>query len=431
MGGTPKETTTKNEPWDGAQGYLTDVYSQYNNLIKNGAPKQWEGPTVADLSDPTKQSQQQQINYAINPANTAGLQAGQNATTAITNGSAFNPTGQNALAAGTTYNNAGIGALQGASQSAATANPALAYLQGTASGANIGNNPWLQQNIANNQQKIADQLGNITLPGLSGQAAGLGRSGSNAFANQVNNATSTAADAMSKVAVDAYQNQYNQDVANQLTAANQYGGLVNQGTQNQISAGSALAGANQNQQDSRNNAASLYQQGQNAQANTQLQGAGMAADQYTNGLLPSSILGQVGQAQDDRNQNILNNNIQRYEAGQQQQLSNLGNFANLLNGGGYSNTTTPVYSNTGGQVLGGLTSLLGLFASDEHIKTIHRHVGFMDNGLAVYEWSYKADPEQHVYTGPMAQDVEEIMPHAVVEFGGVKHIVMDRFLEAA
>jgi hypothetical protein len=240
------------------------------------------------------------------------------------------------------------------------ANPALAYLQQTASGANVGKNPYLDASVAQTTQKIADQLGNVTLPSISGAAAGAGRLGSNAFASQLNNAQSTAADAMSKAATDMYANQYNADVAAQQNAANSYGNFINTGTQNQINAGNALSQASLGQQGVRNDAANgLNQYGIN-KANTQLQGAGMAADQYTNGLLGSSVLGQVGQTQDTRNQDILNNTIQRYEQQQQQQLTNLGNFTNILNGGGYSNQTTPVYNNSAMQGLGIFTSLLGL-----------------------------------------------------------------------
>ena len=38
MGSTPKETTSKVEPWDGAKPYLKDVYAQFDQLLKNGAP---------------------------------------------------------------------------------------------------------------------------------------------------------------------------------------------------------------------------------------------------------------------------------------------------------------------------------------------------------------------------------------------------------
>lgn len=431
MSSSPKETTTKTEPWDGAQDYLKDVYSQYSDLVAQGSPQTWSGSTVADQSDATKAAQAAQVAYATNPANSAILSNAANTVNGITQGSAVNPAANTALAAGTTYSNAAIPALTNATTSAASANPALAFLQGTASGANVGKNPYLDASVGNATQKIADQLGQVTLPTQNGQAAGLGRLGSNASASLNNTATSAAADAMSKAATDMYANQYNTDTTNSLNAANSYGSLTNADKANQVAAGSALSSASLGQQAAQTDAATALNAGANAQAQTQLAGAGMAADQYTNGLLPSTVLGQVGAAQDTRAQDTLNQQIALFDQDQQKSLTNLSNFANVLNGGGYSNSTTPVYSNTGGQLLGGLAAVLGALPSDERIKHVGIFKGFLKNGLATYEWTYKDDPEQRVYVGPMAQDVEEIMPDAVIEIAGVKHIVMDRFMEAA
>lgn len=675
MASTPKETTSKVEPWDGAQGYLKDVYAQYDKLIKEGAPKQYEGKTVADLSKATLDSQKLTQNYATDKNATKGLTDARNTVSNIANGKSIDQTGNNVLksltggidigknpstsgvsniangkfngtAPGTStiaqgmkftdpalaasknlagslnnnYTNPGVAATQNAAkgitgsytnpgvsatQSALNAinpnytnaaagqaanlngytnaamglqqnaanslqnanNPALANLNATASGANIGKNPYLDQAVGNATQKIADQLANVTNPTLTSQAAGVGRLGSNASASMLNSAQGAAAEQMSKVATDMYQNQYNTDVQNMLGANQQVGNFYNSDVQNRLAANSDLANTSNSQQQNRisgiqtygqlndsqqnlrndalnmrlNGAAQLgdqslkqqsmnneldnmrlsaanqlgnqsatqqglrndqtglmlnannqwsnqantqnqqrlnaagmandqyqfdkdyqmqglnlqnqmYQQGvqnqftnaglkqdaanslngsQNAQYQQMLAAAGMAGDQYMNGMLPAQLLQQLGQTQDTRAQDILNNDIARWDQKEQQKLTNLGNFTNILNGGGYSNTTTPVYNNTGGQILGGLTSLLGLFASDERIKKVGAFKGFMPNGIAVYEWTYKDDPEQRVFEGPLAQDVEAVMPDAVVEFGGVKHIVMDRFLEAA
>jgi hypothetical protein len=515
MGG-PKETTTKTEPWDGAQAYLIDNYKQYNDLIKSGAPKPYEGNTVADLSNATKNAESMAQNYAGNAANQNGIKTAQNAVNGITSGSAIDQTGNNALKnllggvnvgsdpsaggvgnfangnyvgtapgtatlnSGTNFTNPGIAqtnsAMQGVNQNyvnpatgqaanyngytnAATGlqtqqannlqtayNPARANLDAMASGANIGKNPYLDSMVGNATQKIADQLKNVTNPSLTSQAAGMGRLGSNASASLLNNAQSAAADAMTKTATDMYANQYNTDTQNMLGANQQVGALYNSDVNNSMNANANLAGTSNsqqgqrlagtdlygnlanNQQTQRNNASNLLLQGagqvgslsnaqqglrndaanalntqnnndraqqlqglgmqsdiynngvankfnnaglvqgaanslngnQNTQYGQQLQGAGMAGDQFMNGMLPANILAQLGQTQDTRNQNILNNAIQRWDTAQQQPLTNIGNFTNLLNGGGYSNTTTPVYNNSGGQLLGGLTALLGL-----------------------------------------------------------------------
>ncbi|TWF46325.1 hypothetical protein FHW37_11520 [Neorhizobium alkalisoli] len=47
MPSTPKETTTKVEPWDGAKPYLLENYKDFADLLDKGAPQAWQGPTVA------------------------------------------------------------------------------------------------------------------------------------------------------------------------------------------------------------------------------------------------------------------------------------------------------------------------------------------------------------------------------------------------
>jgi len=179
------------------------------------------------------------------------------------------------------------------------------------------------------------------------------------------------------------------------------------------------------------NAANSQAGNQNAQANTQLGAAGMAGDMYGLGYLPSQYLQQIGAMQDERSQNVLNADIQRHDFQQNQPLANIANMINLANGGGYNNTTTPVYSNTGSQVLGGLTSLLGLFSlCDERTKIVFECVGKFPNGIPMYRFAYKDNPEE-IFIGPLAHEVEEVLPDAVVEINGVKLIINDTFMEAA
>ncbi len=53
------------------------------------------------------------------------------------------------------------------------------------------------------------------------------------------------------------------------------------------------------------------------------------------------------------------------------------------------------------------------FASDERLKTNIHPVGQTANGLTLYEFSYRDRPG--TYRGVMAQEVQQIMPSAVVE----------------
>ncbi len=509
MGSTPKETTTKVEPWDGAKPYILDYLKQADQMYKDGKPEYYQGSTVADQSQATKDALAQQ--EALARQGSSAITNAQNTVNNITQGNNFsqqpnqtlsqlqngvdvgtNPAaagvnniasgantgqapGQSTLNAGANYTNAASGLQQQqANTLAGSNNPAMDYLQQTASGANIGNNPYLDQMVATQQGKIAEQLATVTNPQIDSQAASLGRMGSAAFANQRNKADATAATAMAQVATDMYGNQYNTDKDRQLSAAGQYGNFYNTDQQNQMQANSNLASTSSNQQGLRNDAANslnsqyqfdknyqlqglglqndIYQQGvnnkfnnanlqmnaansqagnQNAQANTQLGAAGMAGDMYGLGYLPSQYLQQIGAMQDERSQNVLNADIQRHDFQQNQPLANIANMINLANGGGYNNTTTPVYSNTGSQVLGGLTSLLGLFSlCDERTKIVFECVGKFPNGIPMYRFAYKDNPEE-IFIGPLAHEVEEVLPDAVVEINGVKLIINDTFMEAA
>lgn len=592
MVSTPKETTTKVEPWDGAKGYLLDQYANMDKLIKEGAPKQWQGSTVADQSKATVDALNGTENLARN-GNTSALTNATNAVNSVmtqgTNTQAnqtlsqlqnpmnfgTNPTDAiaksiaNGTTAGQDYTNAAAGTAAGlqnyqnsaipqfqgmanylnpalaqsqklsdytnaaaglqtaqANSLASSSNPAMAYLQQTASGANVGKNPYLDQMVSNQQNQIADKLKNITNPGIDSQAAAMGRMGSGAYARQRNTAESTAANEMAKVATDLYGNQYNQDVQNQMSAAGQYGNFANQDVANRMNANQALSqtdsqqqqqrlagtslygdlansqqtqrlnaanslssandsqhnanlAANQNyasildsQQAARQNATNSnrdfqmaganlasnnYQNNianmlgantqrlnaansansqQNAVAGQQLQAASMAGQTYANQYMPYQQLAAVGEQRDTRAQDVLNAQIAKWDYDQQLPMQNIANFTNLLNGGGYSNTTTPVYSNTGGQVLGALSSLAGLFAlCDVRTKVLHSLVGYMPllsgEKLAIYEFSYKDDPETR-WIGPIAQEVEEKTDtKTVIEVEGVKVIDVASLMKEA
>lgn len=514
MASSPKETTTKTEPWDGAQPGLLKAYNEAENYYDSGHPSYYPGSTVADRSKETQQSLAQQAQYATNPANSNILTNAQNTTNNLITGAGIDQTGNNTLktllnginvgsnpasstanafasgqymgtapgnstlATSQNYTNPGVAATQAAMgtvnpnytnaamgqasqlgnfQNAATGlqtaqanslasanNPTNANLQATASGANIGNNPYLMKNIAAQQQNIADTLKNVTNPGIDSQAAAAGRLGSGAYASMRNNADSTAAKAMSDVAVNALTNQYNTDTSQMLAANQQLSNNYNSDVNNQLNANSQLAntsnsqqsqiangvqtyGNMQDSQQSARNAASntmlagagqlgtqsdsqqtirnsaansansqynsdlanllnganmqnnIYQSGvqnqfdnaglkqsaanslngnQNAQYGTQLAAAGAAGQQYSNGLLPSQTLASVGASNDNYLNALKQADVDRYNYNENQPIQNIMNKVNMYNGGGYSNQTTPVYSNTTGQILGGLGSLL-------------------------------------------------------------------------
>jgi len=437
---------------------LATASNAVNNITSGGAFSSQPNATLSQL--------QNGLNLGANPAATSAANLAAGGT-----GGPGNAT----LTAGENFTNAALGAQQAQAGALASGNnPAMDYLKATASGANVGNNPYLDAMVSNQQTKIADQFRNITAPQIDSQAASLGRMGSGAYARQRNNAETTTATAMADVATSMYGNQYNTDKDRQMSASGQYGNFYNSDQQNQLNANQNLASTSANQQGLRNDAAnaanSAYQFDKNlqlrgtslqsdiynsgisnqlqngnqmlnaansqagnqvAQANTQLNGAGMAGQQYANQYLPTDKLGQVGAQIDTRNQDVLNANIQRHDFIQNAPINAAASMISLANNGNYSNTTTPVYSNSGSQALGAMTSLLGMLAlCDKRTKIVFECVGYFPNGIPMYRFAYKDTPEK-VFIGPLAHEVEAVLPDAVVEIAGVKHIITDTFMEAA
>jgi hypothetical protein len=84
--------------------------------------------------------------------------------------------------------------------------------------------------------------------------------------------------------------------------------------------------------------------------------------------------------------------------------------------------------NMGGKLLGGFAgsnagsaALAGLFTgSDRRIKTDIERIGTLPNGLPVYAYRYKGQADFQI--GVMAQEVEKLIPWAVVEIDGIKHV---------
>ncbi len=73
-----------------------------------------------------------------------------------------------------------------------------------------------------------------------------------------------------------------------------------------------------------------------------------------------------------------------------------------------------------GSVLG--AGLYGFARSDRRVKTAIHRIGKWFNGLPLYLFSYIDDPAKMVRMGFMAQDVEKVMPAAVVTINGTKWV---------
>ncbi len=75
--------------------------------------------------------------------------------------------------------------------------------------------------------------------------------------------------------------------------------------------------------------------------------------------------------------------------------------------------------------LGGQLGGAAIMACDIRFKTDINQVGLLDNGLPIYTFRYKSDPEK-LHLNVMAQDVEKVKPEAVIEIDGFKYVDMEK-----
>jgi hypothetical protein len=263
----------------------------------------------------------------------------------------------------------------GANAQAPNVQSDLSTLQGQltpyANGSMVGNNPALAAQLA----QIQTDVGNS----VNSQFAAAGRDFSGA--NQMAYGRGIAAGEAPVIAA-----QYNQDVANQMAAANS---LYNAGN---TTAGT-LAGMQQQYLANQGQGVTAAQSALDAQnygAN-----ATLAEEAQRRGIPVQalSLLAQIGTP-----------------------IAGLGSQSN-----GTSNTTQDMSGiDEFAKLAGGIGSLFKFTPSDMRLKEDVRCVGALFDGTPVYRYRYKGAPAFHL--GLMAQDVERRTPGAVIEVNGYKAV---------
>lgn len=145
-------------------------------------------------------------------------------------------------------------------------------------------------------------------------------------------------------------------------------------------------------------------------------------------------LAGVGGQKEGMQQNLINQDINKFNLNQQAPLNALQSYNSLIQGnyGGTNTTTQPYYQNNAGNAIG--TGLLGASAassllpssfnlgalltaglpwSDVRKKEDITYVG-MENGHEIFNFRYTEYPELGYFRGVMAQKVMEKNPEAVV-----------------
>jgi hypothetical protein len=322
------------------------------------------------------------------------------------------------------------------------------------------------------QQQAQQGVAGLQVPGQYGAATGVTAYGTaNAmnmanqanpqdFQNQVGQYMNPYLQQSLQPSLDLLNQQYGiagQQEQSAATKSGAFGGTREQlanslNSQNQMLAQNQLVGNAYNQ--AFNNAQNQYNQsGQFALNANQagVQNAGQLANiggqqlQAQSGILNAQA--QQGAVQQGQQQNVINQAIQNYAAQQQYPMLQLSNMSNLLHGLPMQSSTTQTYQaapSTASQIAGlGTTGIAGLglynamgggsggssTTSDVRTKQNLRLVGTLPMGINLYHFEYKppfkAECGEGWYSGVMAQEVQKIMPEAVVEmdngFLGVKY----------
>jgi hypothetical protein len=347
MGGQSSSTQTQQSqttPWQAAQPMLQGILGQLGPLVQNSGLNPAESGAINQLSQNAAQGNP----YASQIGAFAGNLLGGGGATAQAPGL-----------------QGGLSALQ-------------SQLSPYASGSMVGNNPALQAQL--------NQIASDTTNQVNSQFAAAGRDGSG-----MNQQTLARGIAQGEAPVIAAQ--YNQDVANQLGAANSLYGAQN--TTSGLLAGLTQQGlANQLQ------GVTSSQDALNAQNYTPQQQLALAQLTQSIPAQNLALLAQIGVPIAGLGQQTSGTTTGTQQmAGAQQFGTIAGGIGNLLKG---------------------ISAFPQYLPSDMRLKQDIEQVGALFDGTPVYGYRYKGAPAYRI--GLMAQDVEKITPHAVIEINGYKAV---------
>lgn len=148
--------------------------------------------------------------------------------------------------------------------------------------------------------------------------------------------------------------------------------------------------------------------------------------QYIQNLLPFTQMGQQGA------QGAASGIGTLYSGLGNQLNANYGSLGQLgwqkETGIGNADANAALASNAAsGNMVSALMNIAGLASSafglsDERAKDDIELIGETFDGQPLYRFKYKGDPSGKMHIGPMAQEVETVMPEAVADIGGLKHV---------
>lgn len=336
-GGTPANTQVSKAPWVPAQPYIKSGLQNAASLYAQGPEKYTPWSQVANLTDNQISAQNGIRNYV----NSDGTQQYMNtAQQGVQDSLSGAPNDTQQLA------NSGMNKTVGllTNNNTMDANPVLNQL---AYGEN--QNPYLQQEVGNQLQKISNNFSMNTLPGMRRQAIGDGSYGSSRNEMAEGQAAGQMGNQMYDTANQMYGNTYNTQQTQSLNALNSLG---------------------QNQLNQANTGINLFNQGNQQQLNDMNIGLSNYAQTLNMPISMLQQLGQNGLQQYQQDQNVLNDATNRWNFNQNAPWQNLGQYKAMVDGtsqyggSGVSNSYTPIQpTNMAGNVAGGLLSGAAMYGA--------------------------------------------------------------------
>ena len=162
--------------------------------------------------------------------------------------------------------------------------------------------------------------------------------------------------------------------------------------------------------------AEMYTGAYNQAQQRALQSGQLYPSMMTAPLGMAQAVGDVGQARRSMTQEGINRAMARDQYAKNAPQTQLANYMSMISGD-YGGTQTQTAPSDYSAVIGALGSVASAFISDERLKENIEKVGSY-KGLNVYEYNYLWSPTKWV--GFIAQEVEKIIPEAVLNVNGFK-----------
>jgi hypothetical protein len=322
--------------------FLTQGLERAQSLFLTGdQPKFFEGQTYVSPSQQTLDALQQQ--EALARQSSPVLQQAQQAyTQALGATSAASPLyqqiygqAQQPMAGADVYGQAARGGF---------GNLATSQLQNIAGGSFLQGSPYQQAAMQAATRPLEQQFANQVLPSVASLYSKAGRYGSGAMQNALGQVTEAQTRAIGDITSSMANQQYMAERQLQQSALGQLAGVSQQDIANRMAGAAGLGGLQQAQFGTQLQATGGLAQTQASDLARQLQASAAAPSIYAQQFLPTQQLGQVGAAQEQIASLPLQEQMARYNFGQQLPYQQLSGYLSSVYGSPMGNFGTQTQS---------------------------------------------------------------------------------------